>query len=251
MALRRMSIEKLIRKHRVRYGKARLPQRVGRFLTRAVKLCCLFAFLALLSATGYVAYRFFIPRYFELKEIVIRDVSGTVAAEIRELARLKPNAGINLLFLRASTVQQAVLKHPRVASATVQKCYPNALIIKVRERVPVAIVSCGRQGSGSLALIDRDGYVLDAVDNFDREQGQLPFITGVNAREIVLGQKIATSAVCQAIDLLGCLRQTNPTLARVASEVRIEPDEYLTLVLSGGVEVRFGPAGIPDRLAAL
>ncbi|MBM3334792.1 FtsQ-type POTRA domain-containing protein, partial [Candidatus Sumerlaeota bacterium] len=125
MALRRTSIEKLIKKHRVRHGKARLPERVGRFFLRVIKLCCIVVLVALLFGTGYVARRFFIPRYFELKEIVIRNVSPSLHAEICELARLKPNAGINLLFLRASSVRQAVLKHPRIASATVAKCYPN------------------------------------------------------------------------------------------------------------------------------
>jgi cell division septal protein FtsQ len=223
-----------------------MPQRRGRFLRLSLKVFCVLLTTAALALFGFNVYRFGISPYFEIRKLVITGVSDSVAAEIRALTRLEANRGINLLLVREDRIRESVLKHPRIESASVAKCYPNALMIQARERQPVAVVA-----SGALYLIDRDGYVLDTVSNLDRGQSQFPFITGVSPDQIVLGQPIPTKAVCRALDLADCLRVTSSALAKTLSEIRIGRDEGLTLVLSGGVEVRLGTAEFPDRLAAL
>jgi len=247
MALSRTTVEKLIRKQRIRRRSGYLmPQRTGRLLRLSLKVLCALLILGAVGLVGFNVYRFGISPYFEIRKLVITGVSESVAAEIRALTRLEANRGINLLFLREDRIRENVLKHPRIETAAVAKYYPNALMIHARERQPVAVVACG-----ALYLIDRDGYVLDTVGNLDRGQTQFPFITGVSPDQIVLGQPIPTKAVCRALDLVECLRASSSPLARTLSEIRIGRDEDLTIVLAGGVEVRLGTAEFADRLAAL
>jgi cell division septal protein FtsQ len=247
MALRRTSVEQLIQKQRIRRrGNSGAPRRWGGWFALAGKVFAILAGLSLLGAGGYFGYRFSLSNYFELKKLVITGVSDGVAAEIAALARLEPNAGINLLFVREKRIRETVLKHPRVESAVVAKCYPNALMIEARERQPVAIVACG-----ALYWIDRDGYVLDTVAHLDRSQSPFPFLTGIAADQIVFGQPIPTKAVGRALDLYACLQEISPSVHRALSEIRVGPDDGLTLVLSGGVEVRFGTGEFADRLSAL
>jgi cell division septal protein FtsQ len=247
MALRRTSVEKLIQRQRIRrragWGRSR---RAGGFFALIAKILGVLLLLSLLGAAGFVVYRFSLSDYFELKKLVVTGVSDGVAAEISALTKLEPNQGVNLLFVREQSVRETVLKHPRIESATVLKRYPNALMIEAHEREPVAVVACG-----ALYLIDREGYVLDTATNLDRSQSQFPFITGVNADQIVFGQPIPTKAVCRALDLFACLKEISPPVSKALSEIRIGRDEELTLVLSGGVEVLFGAGEFADRLSAL
>jgi len=247
MALPRVSVERMIQNQRVRrrVGSG-VSRRVGSFFVRIAKIFGVLVGLALAGGLGFYLYRFILSDYFELKKLAITGVSGNVAAEIRALTKLEPNQRINLLFVKEKVVRETVLKHPRIRSAVVRKWYPNALMIEGHERQPVAVVPCG-----ALYLIDRDGYVLDTASSLDQVQGQYPFITGINADQIVLGQPIPTKAVSRALDLFACVRDVSPALAKTMSEVRVGEDEGLTLVLSGGVEVWFGTGEFVDRLAAL
>jgi len=247
MAVRRISVEKLIQRQRIRRRiSSGAPRRPGTYLSLIARISGILVGLALTALIGFLAYRFIFSGYFELKKMVVTGVSDGIAAEISALTKLEPNQGINLLFLKERSVRDSVLKHPRIQSAKVLKCYPNALMIEAHERQPVAIVPCG-----ALYLIDRDGYVLDTLGNFDRQQNQFPFITGVNPDQIVLGQPISTKAVCRALDLFECVREVSPSVARALSEIRVGRDEGLTLILSGGVEIWFGTGEFADRLAAL
>jgi len=247
MALSRTTLEKLIKKQRIRRrGLATRSLRRHGFFVRVAKYLGVLLALAFLALAGFVLYRFFISPYFELKKLVIAGVSDDVAGEIRALTRLEPHKGINLLFLREERILETVLKHPRIESAVVTKCYPNALMILARERKPVAIVA-----AGTLYLIDHDGYVLDTVVRPDRDEQRFPFITGVEREQIVLGQPIPTKAAYRALDLFDCLSEADSAVAKLVSEVRIGRDEGLTLVLSGGIEVLLGTSDFADRLPAL
>ncbi|KPL12899.1 hypothetical protein AMJ85_00890 [candidate division BRC1 bacterium SM23_51] len=249
MARRRTSVRKVIRRQRIRSrrGRATVPQRVGGFLALTAKIFCVLLILSSLAVGGFALYRFtLVSGYFELKKLVITGVSDGIAAELRALTQLEPDQGINLLGMRADRIRETVLKHPRIESATVLKRYPNALIIRAREREPVAVVACG-----ALYLVDREGYVLDTAANLDHNQRRFPFITGIDSDQIIFGEPIPTRMVCLALDVVECLRATSPRLAEQLSEIRIGRDEALTLVLSGGIEVRLGTDEFTDRLAAL
>ncbi len=204
---------------------------------------------------GYHAWRFIHSPFFEIKKVVIKvvtdgvpdvSVQETVSSEIRALTRLEPERRINLLFLRESRILETVLKHPRLESAAITKILPNALIIEATVRQPAAIVV-----SGALHLIDNKGYVLDTLTNLDKAPKDLPFITGIEPDQIVLGRPIGLRPLVRALDLFECLRRSNPDLAAQVSEVRIERDEGLTLILSNGAEVRLGDTDFRQSIPAL
>jgi len=251
MAARRaVSVNKLIRSQKVR-RRRRGPRFAGGvigFFALTIKIFFSLVLLCAVALFGFTLYRFaFLSDYFELKQLVITgDVSEQVESELRALTQLEPGRGINLLRIDSEKVRETVLKHPRIKSASVKKYYPNVLVIRARERKPAAVVACE-----DLYLVDREGYVLDRVPNLERGQETLPFITGVPKEEIVFGQKIPGETVERALDLYECLRTSSPRLAEKLSEIRLNRDGGLALVLSGGVEVRLGREGFAERLAKL
>lgn len=249
MSRSRSRIEKLIKRQRVRNRQGRLG--LGRtfrgFLLRTVKIFFLLVLIAGGGLVGFRLYQFaFLSDYFELKKLAIDGASGALASELQALAQLKPNSGINLLLLRCERVRETILRHPRIKSAKVVKCYPNALVIQVEKREPAAIVA-----AGALYLIDREGYVLDTLQKAERNRRDLCFITGVKPDQIAFGQVIPSKAVRDAMDVYECLCQTNSSLADKVSEIRIGNRDELTIVLKGGVEVRLGSENFGERLAAL
>lgn len=239
----------MIRKQKIRSRRrgARVSLGIVGFFVLTAKILCCLALMAAAGLVGCAGYRFAVDSgHFTLKRLVIQGVSDEMAAELRTLVRPDPKKTVNLLLLKSDRVRDILLKHPRIESATVTKRYPNTLTILARERKPVAVVACG-----ALYLIDKDGYVLNDASNLERDQLGFPFITGVEIGAIDFGQAIETKGVRTALDLFECLRRTNSRLARTLSEIRIEVDGGLTMVLSGGVEVRMGTDCVAERLAAL
>lgn len=248
MARRKTPVRKLIRKQKIRSRRrgGRVPLGFLGFLALTAKIFCLFTFLGVAVLLGCAGWRFVADSdYFTLKQLVIQGVSDERAAELRIKTLPDPKRSVNLLLLDSDKVRATLLDHSEIApeSVKITKRYPNTLIIRARERTPVAVVACG-----ALYLIDKDGYVLDMVTNLEGEQLRFPFITGVKEGEIEFGQAIPREGVRTALDLSQCLPSR---LARELSEIRVGQDEGLTLMLSGGVEVRMGRSDVAERLAAL
>lgn len=244
------TLEELKRKQKVRPRTGTFFfRRNGNRLAWVGRIVVGLAVLVLGGEGGYGFWRFLHSDFFHLKKLVITGVTSDVDAGIRALARVEPNKGVNLLFLPSAQLRDAVLKHPRIESVQVVKYLPNFLLIRATERQPVALVVSDQ--SGVFHLIDQQGYVLDMISRIGSDQTRFPFVSGVDSTQIVLGQRIPGKSVCRAVDLYDCLREAKSPAASLASEVRIESDDGLTLILLGGVEVRLGTTEFKECLPPL
>jgi cell division septal protein FtsQ len=98
-----------------------------------------------------------------------------------------------------------------VADATVERIWPNQLIVKVRERRPVAFakVPLGVSGQFRHLLIDPDGVLL-AVP---RQRFDFPVLTGVTVEQDDAERRVRVAAMQQL------LRELGPAPARMISEI--------------------------------
>jgi cell division protein FtsQ len=93
-------------------------------------------------------------------------------AEVLQAAGLsatEPFFGLDL-----ERARRRLLRHPRVRTASVERRLNGELAVVVRERLPVALVHCGR-----LAEVDADGRVLPPL--VGGEVPDLPVVTGLAA----------------------------------------------------------------------
>jgi cell division protein FtsQ len=132
----------------------------------------------------------------------------------------------NLWSLRTSKLKKHLEKHSWIESAIVKRKWPNALRIKIRERVPVALIN---KKSG-LYYIDKKGVVISSVlptDGLD-----YPIITG---KEEATGPDALPNAKWLQ-DTLSFIRYAgsgNPVLPKQnISEIHVGPEGQLTLYLA-------------------
>jgi cell division protein FtsQ len=130
--------------------------------------------------------------------------------------------GERILWIRLSSVARRIERLPAVASATAERSFPQTVVIRVTERIPLAQLG----GTRRLA-VDRDGRI------FATSVGSLPVVEGWRA-EARPGRSLdrASTRVLQAFGTF-----PHPLRRRTA---RITIGPPMTLVLTDGVEVRFG-----------
>jgi cell division protein FtsQ len=109
-------------------------------------------------------------------------ISGLVhQAPENVLATLGVHPGSSLLGFDAETAKQTLENLDWVASASVQRRFPNQLEIVISERAPFAVW----QRAGNYYVIDRGGVAISSVS--PQELPNLPLVTGEGAQTEVEG----------------------------------------------------------------
>lgn len=223
------------------------PERVRHFFVTAAKVClacCLLTATAIFAKT--VHHFLFESTYFQLNTLIIDGVSPELTREIKAASGIDTDSVHNLLTISARQIRQRVASHPKIKYVRVVKRYPSTLIIHALERKPAAIVN-----SQQMYVVDAEAVVIGTLEQKKKGTVDLPFITGVPASRIQLGQPIDLDAVLRSIDLIVNLQEKNPSLYEQLAEVHITDRNEITAYLKGGVEIRFGNAPPVEKLPAL
>ena len=203
--------------------------------------------LAALSAIAVVKIANLIERsdLLPIKSVTVHGAEGARADEVLAYASLPE--GTPLLSLQAADVAARVAQHPFVARAAVRRVPPDAVVIDVELREPVATLS-----AGELYLVDALGNIMKGArpgDGLD-----LPVITGVEATELVDASGRASDVVLGALlRLTAHARAGHPGGA--LAEVAVVPGAGYELVFEDGLRVRVGDddteAAVIDKLGRL
>jgi cell division protein FtsQ len=125
-----------------------------------------FALLIILAAggIGYAAVAAAADPHFALTDVGVRGAHRATANDILAAAALP--AGRNIWLLNTTASRRRVEAMPWIASATIERGWPNQVAIVVTERTPAARVALAAQ---QFVLVDADGRVLgNADDSADR-----------------------------------------------------------------------------------
>lgn len=125
------------------------------------------------------------PRY-ALQQIVIEPRELFSPHQIREAAGV--DFGDNLWRLDLPKITHDIETLPYVANAHIERHFPNTVIIRIRERVPIVklLGVNAEAGTRELFYLDHDLKVLKPRQN--ETLPPLPEITGMNAAELEPGQ---------------------------------------------------------------
>lgn len=148
------------------------------------------------------------------------EVAGPLSAdEVRAAAQVE--TGVPLLRVDTGAIEQRIAQVPQVESVTVTRAWPDAVVIDVVRRTPVAIVA---GTSGGYDVVDATGAVIRTVSSV--EDG-VPVVRAS-------GDGVA-AAVAVARDLPEEIRR------RVVT-VEASTRNDVTLILKNGAEVMWGSA---------
>lgn len=142
-----------------------------------------------------------------LRQVIITRDSVLTEEEIRRLAGVQP--GRNVLTIDLYTLRERLLRHPRIAEATVRLEFPDTLRIGVRERVPVARVLLPVAGDiQAYFLLDDTGHVVipfersHAPSEIIEAEAALPLLSGMKSATFSEGQTVQEPRVLAALKLI-------------------------------------------------
>lgn len=197
--------------------------------------------LAFLLLTALGTYFFLRSDFFAVREVIVRGAVRTNVAELAQASGVK--VGANIWELSLAAVTDSVRTNPWIATASVTRRLPGALVVQVTERTPVALVVYRT----AYVAVDATGVALEIYNSLSGHD--LPLITGPLVSRVVLGLPVDAPGIIAGIRAVLPLSQD--TLRQV-SEVNIGADGNLTLTLLSRVSVYLGQAdGTLEKRVAL
>lgn len=147
--------------------------------------------------------------------------------------------GTSVWDARPPVVQAELQRHPWIERASVVREFPRRLVIRIRERTPVAIVSLDNQ----LQYVDRAGKVLGPLRAEDSRD--FPILTGLDSAD---SKGFNTVALHRSLQLLRWCERLR--CFDTISEIKVDRVRGLTVFpLNTPVPVRMGWGNWRDKLA--
>ena len=125
------------------------------------------------------------------------EIDGAAHASRPSIEKIfNDDTGASVYLIPLSERRDAIREVPWVREASVARVWPNRVIVRVKERTPVAFV---RLNSSRFGLIDLDGVILPpATDRF-----KLPVLTGIRPSDPVAKRREGVQRVLRLTADLG------------------------------------------------
>jgi len=163
---------------------------------------------------------------FRLGSVALRGNMYLLDSQLTAIAGIE--RGACGLGLNTEKIRSRLMKHPRIRSASVRRLLWKKLYITIEERTPVALVEADK-----ILEIDEERVVFEPVHS--ALLPDLPVITGLSYRKIVLGDTLEGEGIRHAMTLIEKLRDPEVNLLDQISEIHVESSGalILTAVQSG------------------
>lgn len=174
-----------------------------------------------------------------IREVVV-EVDGVLSPdEIRRLAGVPQ--GRNILSVDLPRLRDRLQNHPRIAAARIIAEFPGTLLIRIRERLPIAAVE-PLSGNGLQAryLLDETGHMLLPLDASSAPtealaaESALPLLIGGDAR-----RPTAQADTMRALEFIRTYEAAAPGSLPEIRSVSISEPGVLVATTAGGTEVTF------------
>lgn len=180
---------------------------------------------------------------FRVNQVVVQGnfrLSEQQAAALSDI-----QIGVNTFTLDLGLIGRKIEENPWVQQAQVQRIFPRQVVIRLKERQPVAIVNLGY-----LYYLDEQGEVfkvLGADDSLD-----YPVITGFDYTKAQGHDVEYAQRLQQIVGLLSDLSERDSFSLTQVSEIHHEEGGGLSLfTLEGGVKVKLSYADYSKKLDRL
>jgi cell division septal protein FtsQ len=138
--------------------------------------------------------------HYVLRKIDIEPAGHFSPYNIRQAAGLEP--GENLWTLNLPQIAHDLEKLPYVSSAKVERCFPDRVVIRIHERVPVVKITGINVdiGTRETFYLDKDCIVL--TPRRDEPAPVLPEIIGLTNAELEPGARLEEPSLARALEIL-------------------------------------------------
>ncbi len=195
------------------------PQKVEKRGSQKI-LVILFATLAFVLAIQAIAYFVVIPN----TTASTVSFSGLNSLEANELgSHLAQSCGTNWLQFDTSLAANELLSYSAVESVSVQKRFPNKIIVDVKERTPVAMTLANIDARTVPVLVDENGVIFES--NTTNYASNLPLVTGFEIDTFFDGMRL-DNKFAPLLKQISEINAANAGYLQVISEIVITPKKY-------------------------
>lgn len=180
---------------------------------------------------------------FRIEQVTI--VGGAQLEQDQILALSDIQVGVSTFALDLELIGRKIEENPWVRSARVERIFPRQVNIVVEERVPTAIINLGY-----LYYLDQQGEVFKVLGREDSLD--FPVVTGFERSDLLAVPRLGHDQLKLVVALIADLKQRTSFNLDQVSEIHQEQNGGLTLfTLTGGVKVKLGEGGLPNKLDRL
>jgi cell division protein FtsQ len=242
--VRDMKSSKAINIRGNRFKKEKRPLAWRQLFGRLLRVTVGVISVALLTCGGVLTARMLLAsNYFAVATVRVENQERLDEQEVLALSEIR--RGTNIFDLDLDMIGRKIAENPWVASACVERVFPDEVMIRISERRPEAIVSLDY-----LYYVDGAGEIFKRLDSGDRLD--FPLISGINRQLLLDRPEEARRQLAEALQLLKELNRRKVFGIDHVSEVNIDPTDGLTLyTCHGGVPVRLGRNGFGAKLDCL
>jgi cell division septal protein FtsQ len=188
----------------------------------------LLATLGVLAAIGFAYWLAYSTPVFAVHEVVVRGASPSLERQVKKAT--SDLVGSSLVSIDATEVEGTLRALPEVAGASVDRSFPNTLVVKIAPERPVAVI---RLGTSAWLATGAGKVVREIAVGTQRGMPRLWLRRGATIR---LGGQIPAGLI-PATHALASARVSG--LGGRVKGIRTDGEE-LTLVLHHGTELRLG-----------
>ncbi|MEJ2068812.1 MAG: FtsQ-type POTRA domain-containing protein [Syntrophobacterales bacterium] len=180
----------------------------------------------------------------DINNIEVIGIQRFTRAQILEMAHL--DSQTSLLALKPTVVEQTLLAHPLIATAELERHWPNRITLRLTERQPVALVQLEE-----LYYTDLNGSLFKPSSTADPHD--FPVITGLTQEDFPDGSRPASGLVTKVLKLLSLLQEApQPLTSSRIAEIHVDSECGFTLYLTGLKTALFlGFNNLPEKIQKL
>jgi len=167
-----------------------------------------------------VFYAIILP-YNSIASVKISGCYDLTSVEVKKLAGIDGNT--RWFNINSGEISKMLVSYPAIASATVEKIFPDKVLIKILERKAVAVSFIELDGRMIPMEIDSYGVIFRIGSPIIKSN--LPIITGLTFKNPREGMQI-NEKLSQLFIQLDVLQKKHPVLLNEISEIKIQPKKY-------------------------
>lgn len=215
-------VRKRVRKNYYKNSRARKKERIVRrcvLCTKALLMAVVMGGTSLLFILGHDALTQ--SSYFDAQAITVEGNHRLSTPTILKQCGVKLHD--NILGMNLRLLRHRLLAHPWVRAAEVERELPVSIHIRVRERVPLAMLKLNR-----LFYLDETGEVFKSVEPSDRIR--VPVVTGLKLSDVDLGGQGRSNVFKAIMEVLRLSRLHGSVLPLDAiHNIHADPETGLTV----------------------
>jgi cell division septal protein FtsQ len=139
-------------------------------------------------------------------------------------------------------MRERFMRYPEIKDVTFRRRLFHRLDCYLKEREPVALVASGR-----LWEVDNEGVIIPRTD--DCPQIDLPVISGLARNDLTSDE--GRERIGKALEVLELLKMFGFSPAQRLSEIHIEEEEVMLVLMSSGTLIRMGAREFPEKVKKL